>query len=45
MKRYKNEYAAVGMPAFVEKLMLPSAYFFGKVLGKYKKFKDAPKPL
>jgi len=45
MTRYKNEYAPVGMPAFVRKVMLPATYYLGKLLGKYRKFSDAPKPL
>jgi quercetin dioxygenase-like cupin family protein len=45
MTRYKNEYAPAGMAAFVQKVMLPATYFVGKLLGKYRKFKDAPKPL
>jgi mannose-6-phosphate isomerase-like protein (cupin superfamily) len=43
--RYKNEYGLSGLPPFVKNVIIPITYFIGKLLGKYKKFKDAPEPL
>jgi mannose-6-phosphate isomerase-like protein (cupin superfamily) len=45
MVRYKNEYKSLGLPLFVRKIVLPLVYSLGNILGKYKKFKDAPDPL
>lgn len=45
MVRYKKEYEMQGLPAFVKKVIIPATYQAGKLLGKYKKFKDAPAPL
>jgi quercetin dioxygenase-like cupin family protein len=44
-KRYKNEYALTELPPFVKKVIIPITYQIGVMLGKYKKFKDAPEPL
>jgi len=43
--RYKNEYGLPELPSFVKNVIMPITYQIGKLLGKYKKFKDAPKPL
>ncbi len=43
--RYKHEYNVFGIPAFVRNLIIPMTYAIGIVLGKYKKFKNAPPPL
>ena len=43
--RYKNEYNLPELPAFVKKVIMPITYQLGRLLGKYKKFKDAPEPL
>ncbi|MFN8352841.1 MAG: cupin domain-containing protein [Spirosomataceae bacterium] len=43
--RYKNEYDLPELPAFVKKVIMPLTYLIGKLLGKYKKFEDAPKPV
>jgi mannose-6-phosphate isomerase-like protein (cupin superfamily) len=43
--RYKNEYGLPELPSFVKNIIMPVTYQIGKVLGKYKKFKDAPEPL
>ena len=45
MSRYKNEYDLPELPSFVKKVIIPITYGIGKLLGKYKKFKDAPKPV
>jgi uncharacterized cupin superfamily protein len=43
--RYKTEYDLPGIPAFVKKVILPITYQVGRMLGKYKKFEDAPEPI
>jgi mannose-6-phosphate isomerase-like protein (cupin superfamily) len=43
--RYKSEFAMVDIPSFVKTFMFPLIIFLGKLQGKHKKFKDAPKPL
>ena len=43
--RYRTEFALVEMPAAVRHIVIPIVYFVGTVLGKYKKFKDAPAPV
>jgi quercetin dioxygenase-like cupin family protein len=45
MTRYKSEFDMSGIPGFVKKIIIPATYFFGKIGGKYRKFKDAPEPL
>jgi uncharacterized cupin superfamily protein len=45
MTRYSSEYDLPEIPAFVKKTIVPMTYFVGRVLGKYKKFSNAPKPL
>lgn len=45
IKRYASEYDIVQMPGFVKKVIIPITYFFGRLLGKYNKFKDAPRPM
>lgn len=43
--KYKNEYGMAEMPLPVRKIIIPLTYFFGHLFGKYKKFKNAPKPI
>jgi quercetin dioxygenase-like cupin family protein len=43
--RYRTEFALVEMPAAVRHIVIPVVYFVGTVLGKYKKFNDAPAPI
>jgi quercetin dioxygenase-like cupin family protein len=45
IKRYASEYDLTDIPAFVKKVIIPITYMLGKLLGKYKHFKDAPEPL
>lgn len=44
LKRYSSEYD-MDLPWFVKKVIIPVTYYIGKVLGKYKHFKNAPAPL
>lgn len=43
--RYRREYDVPEMPAFVKKAVMPATYFVGSLLGKYRKFNNAPQPL
>jgi quercetin dioxygenase-like cupin family protein len=43
--RYRTEYALLDLPALVTAVVIPIVYRIGVVLGKYKKFKDAPSPM
>ena len=45
MTRYASEYDMPEIPAFVKKTIIPFTYLVGKLLGKYKHFKDAPAPV
>jgi hypothetical protein len=45
LTRYSAEYDMVEMPPFVKKIIMPITYQVGKLLGKYKHFKNAPEPL
>lgn len=45
MRRYRREYDVPEIPVFVKKVVMPTVYAIGKVLGKYRKFENAPQPL
>lgn len=45
MTRYRSEYDLKEIPGFVKKIIFPLTVAIGKLLGKYRHFKDAPKPL
>lgn len=45
LTRYASEYDLVGIPKFVKKIIISLTYYTGKLLGKYKHFKDAPLPV
>ena len=45
LNRYKSEFGMLEIPNFVQKTIFPIVLFFGNLLGKNKKFKDAPPPL
>jgi quercetin dioxygenase-like cupin family protein len=45
MRRYASEYDMPEIPPFVKKVVIPTTYFIGKLLGKYKHFKNAPEPV
>ncbi|MEJ0083091.1 MAG: cupin domain-containing protein [Puia sp.] len=45
MTRYSSEYDLPEIPTFVKKIIIPITYFLGRVLGKYKHFRDAPEPI
>jgi quercetin dioxygenase-like cupin family protein len=45
IKRYSTEYYLPGLSFFVKKIIIPITYYTGRILGKYKHFKDAPVPV
>lgn len=45
MTRYAHEFDLVEIPKLVKKAIIPITYQIGKLLGKYKKFSDAPAPV
>jgi quercetin dioxygenase-like cupin family protein len=45
MTRYASEYDLPEVPTFVKKTVIPLTFTIGKLLGKYKHFKDAPDPI
>jgi quercetin dioxygenase-like cupin family protein len=45
LRRYRSEYDMLDIPVFVKKVVMPATYFIGKLLGKYRHFKDAPEPV
>ena len=45
LKRYASEYDMADMPRFVKKLIIPATYYIGRLLGKYRHFKNAPEPV
>lgn len=45
LDRYRSEFGMLEIPWFVQKILFPIILFFGNMLGKNKKFKDAPAPL
>lgn len=45
IKRYATEYDLSELPKFVKKIIIPITYYLGRILGKYKHFKNAPEPV
>lgn len=45
LQRYRSEFDLLDLPVFVRKVIFPIALFWGKRIGKDKKFADAPPPL
>ncbi|HLA58284.1 MAG TPA: cupin domain-containing protein [Puia sp.] len=45
LTRYSTEYDLPEIPPFVKKIIIPINYFLGRILGKYKHFRDAPEPV
>ena len=43
--RYRTEFAMLELPAVVRHVLMPIVYFAGTMLGKYRKFRDAPAPI
>ncbi|WP_400193921.1 cupin domain-containing protein [Hymenobacter sp. B81] len=45
MTRYAREYDLPLIPSFVKRVVIPTTYRVGRLLGKYRKFADAPEPV
>lgn len=45
MMRYRSEFEMLELPPVVRRAVIPVVYILGKVLGKYRKFADAPEPI
>ena len=45
MTRYRSEFAMLEVPAPVRHLIFPVLYLLGRMLGKYEKYRDAPRPI
>ncbi len=43
--RYRTEFAMLEMPALLRRVVIPLVYVVGGMLGKYKKYQDAPAPI
>ena len=43
--RYSSEYDLPEIPKFVKKIIIPLTYYIGKLMGKYKHFREAPEPI
>jgi len=43
--RYGSEFEMLAVPLFVRRVIVPIAYALGRVLGKHRKFADAPQPI
>ncbi len=43
--RYRSEFAMLELPAVVRHVVIPVAYLLGTLLGRYRKFRDAPAPI
>lgn len=44
-RRYRSEFALVEVPAFVQRFVFPVQVALGRLLGKYRKYADAPEPI
>jgi quercetin dioxygenase-like cupin family protein len=44
-RRYRTEYGMSAIPTFVQRLVFPLVIAVGRLLGKYKKYADAPAPI
>lgn len=45
LTRYRNEFGMLDLPVLVRRVVMPALYAVGTVLGKYRKFADAPAPI
>jgi quercetin dioxygenase-like cupin family protein len=43
--RYRSEFSMVEIPAFVQRLLFPLQVAVGRLLGRYRKYDDAPAPV
>ncbi len=45
MRRYRSEFQMPEIPAAVQRFVFPAQVALGRLLGKYKKYADAPEPV
>jgi hypothetical protein len=45
MRRYRSEFYMAEIPAVIQRFVFPVLVIVGRVLGKYKKYADAPEPV
>jgi len=45
MSRYRSEFAMVEVPAVVQRVLFPVLITIGKLLGRYDRYADAPRPV
>ena len=45
LSRYSSEFDMTAIPTLVKKVIFPATVFLGKLSGKHKKFKEAPRPI
>ncbi len=45
IRRYRSEFAMLEIPAFVQRFVFPLQVTVGRLLGKYRRFADAPEPV
>ena len=45
LMRYRSEFAMVEVPGVVQRLLFPMLVAVGRLLGKYKRYSDAPEPV
>lgn len=43
--RYRSEFSMVDIPAAVQRVVFPLQVAIGKLLGKYRRYRDAPEPV
>jgi uncharacterized cupin superfamily protein len=44
-RRYRSEFAMLAIPAAVQRVLFPVVVAMGTLLGKYRKYSDAPEPV
>lgn len=45
MRRYRTEFALLAIPAVIQRIVFPLLVAVGTVLGKYRRYADAPAPV
>jgi hypothetical protein len=45
MRRYRSEFAIMEIPAVVQRVVFPLQVAFGRLLGRYRRYADAPEPV
>ena len=45
MRRYRNEFGMLEIPMAVQRFVFPVLVAIGRLLGKYRRYADAPEPV